>query len=233
MGPQPIPELPVWEPFTWQNGFREIALSEIPCNWFQCQENSCDPVHFEWMHDNWSIRLSGDNGPYSAAHVQLKFEEFDYGFVYKRAREGFPENDPNWTTGRVALWPNGFYLGSHFEWRVPVDDENTLSVTWFFVRVPRGREPYVQNSVPTWYAPIRDANGEWITSHIMNQDFVAWVGQGRIADRSREILTAGDVGISMIRNRFFNEMDAIARGPIQKASFAIPPLRAVLNCRVN
>ena len=23
MGPQPVPELPVWEPFTWENGFRE------------------------------------------------------------------------------------------------------------------------------------------------------------------------------------------------------------------
>ena len=49
----------------------------------------------------------------------------------------------NWSVGRVALWPNGFYLGMHFEWRVPVDDENTSSVAWFFVRVPTDREPYV------------------------------------------------------------------------------------------
>ena len=53
LGPLPAPELPVWEPFTWKNGFREIVLADIPCNWFQCQENSIDPVHFEWMHDNW------------------------------------------------------------------------------------------------------------------------------------------------------------------------------------
>ena len=110
------------------NGFREIALSEVPCNWFQCQENSCDPVHFEWMHDNWSIRLKGAQGPYAPTHLQLKFEEFPYGFVYRRVREGADEHDPNWTTGSVALWPNGFYLGSHFEWRIPIDDENTLSV---------------------------------------------------------------------------------------------------------
>ena len=36
MGPQPVPELPVWEPFTWENGFREVVLSDVPCNWFQC-----------------------------------------------------------------------------------------------------------------------------------------------------------------------------------------------------
>jgi hypothetical protein len=53
------------------------------------------------------------------------------------------------------------------------DDENTLSVMWHFSRVPREREPYVQNSIPTWQGPIADpATGRWITSHVMNQDFV-------------------------------------------------------------
>jgi len=32
MGPAPVPELPIWEPFTWQNGFREVVTSEVPCN---------------------------------------------------------------------------------------------------------------------------------------------------------------------------------------------------------
>ena len=57
-GPQPAPLVPNWEPFTWKNGFVQIVFSEVPCNWLQCQENSIDPVHFEWMHDNWSMRLS-------------------------------------------------------------------------------------------------------------------------------------------------------------------------------
>src|SRR5207248_352624 len=83
---------------------------------------------------------------------------------------------PVWTVGRVTLWPNGFYLGNHFEWRVPIDDENTLSVCWFFMRVPKGREPYVQGKVPAWQSPIRDENGRWISSHVINQDIIAWVG---------------------------------------------------------
>jgi len=217
MGPQPMPELPVWEPFTWENGFREIVLSDVPCNWFQCQENSCDPVHFEWMHDNWSLRLSGKAGPYAGKHLKLKFEEFDYGFIYKRVREDSDERNPYWTVGRVALWPNGFYLGNHFEWRVPVDDENTLSVAWFFMRVPKGREPYVQDSVPTWVSPIKDENGRWITSHVINQDIIAWVGQGPIADRSKEHIGASDLGIAMIRKRLFDDLDAIAQGRDPKA----------------
>ena len=117
--------------------------------------------------------------PMASRHLQLKFEEFDYGFIYKRIREDADERNPYWTVGRIALWPNGFYLGNHFEWRVPVDDENTLSVAWFFMRVPKGREPYVQDTVPTWVSPIKDENGRWISSHVINQDIIAWVGQGR------------------------------------------------------
>lgn len=212
MGPRPAPELPVWEPFTWGNGFREIVTAEVPCNWFQCQENSCDPVHFEWMHDNWSNRLRGDDANNAAKHLRLKFEEFEHGFVYKRVREGQPEDSRYWTVGRLALWPNAFYLGSHFEWRVPIDDENTLSIAWFFVRVPKGREPYVQHRVPAWVSPIKDEQGRWISSHVMNQDIVAWVGQGRIADRTKENLRSSDIGISLMRQRFFTEMEVVAAG---------------------
>jgi 5,5'-dehydrodivanillate O-demethylase len=212
MGPQPTPVLPIWEPFTWGNGFREIVLADVPCNWFQCQENSCDPVHFEWMHDNWSNRLRGDDINAAARHLKIKFEEFPHGLIYKRVREGQPADSVYWNVGRLALWPNGFYLGSHFEWRVPVDDENTLSVAWFFVRVPKDREPYVQGSVPTWRSPIKDPQGRWIGSHVINQDIVAWVGQGVIADRTKENLRSSDVGISMMRQRFFSEMEAVAAG---------------------
>jgi 5,5'-dehydrodivanillate O-demethylase len=211
MGPEPVPELPVWEPFTWENGFREVVLADIPCNWFQCQENSCDPVHFEWMHDNWGARLRGGNGN-APKHLKLKFEEFDHGFIYKRVREGQSEEDRYWTVGRVTLWPNGFYLGSHFEWRVPVDDENTLNVSWFFMRVPKEREPYVQEKVPTWVSPIKDNQGRWIASHVINQDIVAWVGQGTVADRTKENLGASDLGVVMVRKRLFDDLDAIAAG---------------------
>jgi len=214
LGPQPAPLVPTWEPFTWANGFKQIVISDIPCNWFQCQENSIDPVHFEWMHSNWSVRLRGQTGPYVPTHVKLGFEEFDYGLIYKRIREDTNEQHPLWVTGRLALWPNVFCLGDHFEWRVPMDDENTLSITWAFNRVPHEREPYEQaGKIPAWYGPVKDTQtGRWITSHVMNQDFVAWVGQGTIADRTQENLGSSDRGIAMLRRHFFNELDAIAAG---------------------
>src|SRR5258707_1826423 len=105
LGSQPAPLLPDWEPFSWKNGFVQIVFSDVPCNWLQAQENSIDPVHFEWMHENWSLRLKGGTGAYAPTHLKIGFDEFEHGFVYKRVREGADEADPLWTTGRVCLWP--------------------------------------------------------------------------------------------------------------------------------
>jgi 5,5'-dehydrodivanillate O-demethylase len=230
LGPEPAPLVPNWEPFTWRNGFRQIVFAEIPCNWFQCQENSIDPVHFEWMHMNWSVRLRGALGPYSPKHLKVDFDEFEYGFVYRRIREGMDESDPLWTIGRVCLWPNALFTGSHFEWRVPMDDENTLSVTWAFERVPKGREPYEQGSIPSWYGPIKDpATGRWLTSHVMNQDFIAWAGQGRIADRTNEHLGLSDRGILLLRKRFFDEMERLSGGEDPKGIIRDPRVNACVS----
>jgi 5,5'-dehydrodivanillate O-demethylase oxygenase subunit len=213
LGPLPAPELPDWEPFHWKNGFVQIVFAHVPCNWLQAQENSIDPVHFEWMHANWGRRLAGGDAPYAPRHLKLAFEEFEHGFLYKRISEDTDETNPLWTIGRVCLWPNGFFLGDHFEWRVPVDDTTTLSVLWSFIRVPNEAEPYAQATIPSWVAPIRDERtGRWITSHVINQDIVGWVGQGTIADRTRETLGASDRGIAMIRRRFLDDVDAVAAG---------------------
>lgn len=223
LGAEPAPLVPDWEPFSWSHGFRQIVFSEIPCNWLQCQENSIDPVHFEWMHANWNTRLSGKEGPYAPTHLKLDFEEFEYGFVYKRVREDTDENHPLWTTGRVCLWPQAFFLGDHFEWRVPVDDENSLSVSWFFQRVPHERVPYEQGEIPSWWSPIKDEKtGRWISSHVINQDIVGWVGQGAIADRTRETLGASDRGIAMFRKQLLSDLDAIARGEDPKGLIRDP-----------
>lgn len=222
LGPQPAPCLPDWEPYSWPNGFVQIVLAQVPCNWLQCQENSIDPVHFEWMHENWGQRLSQGVVPHGPRHLRLAFTEFEHGFIYKRIKENTDEHNDLWTIGRVCLWPNGFFLGEHFEWRVPIDDEHTLSVVWVFNRVPRESEPYVQASIPTWTGPIRDANGAWITSHVMNQDFLAWVGQGTIADRTQEHLGESDRGIVMLRRRLEQEMQRVAAGEDPKGILRDP-----------
>jgi 5,5'-dehydrodivanillate O-demethylase len=222
LGPPPVPLLPTWEPFTWQNGFVQIVFSEVPCNWFQCHENSIDPVHFEWLHSNWSRALGGADGR-SPTHLKVGFEEFEYGFTYRRILEGQSEQDELWTVGRCCLWPNCLFTGGHFEWRVPIDDGNMLSVGWFFDRVPNEMEPYRQDRIPYWYSPIKDPlTDRWITSHVMNQDFVAWVGQGIVADRTQEHLGESDRGVIMMRRRILEDAERVARGEEPKAIIRDP-----------
>lgn len=213
MGPDPVPLVPDWEPFSWTNGFAQIAIAEVPCNWLQCQENSIDPVHFEWMHTNWARRQVNTNSEHGPKHLNIGFDEFEHGFVYRRQRDDLPLDHPMWTTGRVCLWPNAFFLGDHFEWRVPIDDENTLSVSWMFNRVPKESEPYQQKSIPAWRSDIKDPKtGRWITTHVMNQDFIAWAGQGRITDRTKEHLGKSDKGVLMMRKRLSSDLKVIAQG---------------------
>jgi 5,5'-dehydrodivanillate O-demethylase oxygenase subunit len=213
LGPEPAPLVPTWEPFTWENGFVQIVFSEIPCNWLQCQENSIDPVHFEWLHGQWTRMLRGEAGPKPPTHLRIGFDEFAYGFVYRRVLEGQADQDELWTVGRTCLWPNCLFTGGHFEWRVPIDDASTLSVGWFFDRVPNEMEPFRQERIPVWHSPIRDpVNGRWIVSHVMNQDFVAWAGQGTVADRSQEHLGESDGGVIMMRKRLLEEAQVVACG---------------------
>jgi 5,5'-dehydrodivanillate O-demethylase oxygenase subunit len=51
----------------------------------------------------------------------------------------------------------------------------------------------------------------------MNQDFAAWIGQGAIADRTQEHLGRSDRGIVMIRNRFLEDIETVAKGGDPKA----------------
>jgi len=196
----------------------QVVFSEVPCSWLQCQENSIDPVHFEWLHSNWTRVMRGGEGPKPPPHLKVGFDEFEYGFIYRRVLEGQQENDELWTVGRTCLWPNALFTGGHFEWRVPIDDENMLSVGWFFDRVPNEMEPFKQDSIPYWYSPIKDPDrGRWITSHIMNQDFVAWVGQGAISDRTQEHLGESDRGVILMRRRLLEEAERVAAGAEPKA----------------
>jgi 5,5'-dehydrodivanillate O-demethylase len=178
------------------------------------------------MHTNWSRRQTDLEAAHGPKHLQVAFHAFDYGLIYRRQREDLPTDHTMWSVGRVCLWPNCFFLGDHFEWRVPIDDENTLSISWVFFRVPKGREPYTQLEIPTWHGPVVDPEtGRWISTHVMNQDFIAWVGQGRIADRTRERLVMSDRGIVMLRKQLHDDLAAIERG--------VDPLGVIRDPAVN
>jgi 5,5'-dehydrodivanillate O-demethylase len=218
LGPEPVPELWDWDIYH-ETGYKTIVFSHIPCNWLQCAENDIDPVHFEWLHTTWSQDIRGARDPRKRAptHLKVDFVDFEWGIEYRRLLD----NSPEWQVGRVALWPNALYTG-HFEWRVPVDDENTLSVCWNNDLLP-GDEPFEQQRIPYFWSPIKDPlTGRWINSHTVNQDIIAWVGQGKMSDRWNEHLGTSDEGVIQLRKRFLMDIRVVEDGGDPKAILRDP-----------
>jgi 5,5'-dehydrodivanillate O-demethylase len=56
----------------------------------------------------------------------------------------------------------------------------------------------------------------------MNQDFVAWVGQGALSDRTQEHLGESDRGVLMMRKRMLEQAELVARGGEPKAVIRDP-----------
>ncbi|GGX88193.1 ring-hydroxylating oxygenase subunit alpha [Streptomyces hiroshimensis] len=223
LGPDPAPLLPDFEPFSWSHGFVEVIMTELPCNWFQCHENGVDPVHFEWLHSNGNVvRGNPDARDYVATHLDIEFLEFAYGFVNGRvvdtvnAPKGEYARTSNVADGGIlCLWPYTLVSGSTIEFRVPVDERRTLNITWQYSVLPDDAPTGEQGSdtVPYWYGPYTDpATGDVIMSHTLNQDFATWAGQGAVTDRTREQLGRSDAGITMLRRRYFEAMEQVARG---------------------
>ena len=50
---------------------------------------------------NWSRALAGADGQRSPTHLKIGFDEFEYGFIYRRVLEGQSEHDELWTVGRT------------------------------------------------------------------------------------------------------------------------------------
>jgi 5,5'-dehydrodivanillate O-demethylase len=92
-----------------------------------------------------------------------------------------------------------------------------LHVAWFNDPLP-GPEPFEQPRIPCWNGPVTDpVTGRLISSHVMNQDFVAWLGQGPVADRTQEHLGESDRGVILLRRRMLEEADVVAGGGEPKA----------------
>jgi len=210
LGPEPAPCLWDWARFH-DPGQPQITFARVPCNWLQCQENSIDPVHFEWLHQNLpSARFgAGERAP---RHLKLGFDEFEFGFIYRRILEDTDENHPLWAVGRVSLWPECLYAGG-FVWHVPMDDETTMDVSWDVAgdRPWSGRVPYRHVRLE------RERDGRYRVHDPQHQDIVAMVGQGTIADRGRERLGESDRGVILLRRRLLAELEVLDEGRDPKA----------------
>jgi 5,5'-dehydrodivanillate O-demethylase len=227
LGPQPAPMLPRWTPLTWDNTVHDIAITILPCNWLQCQENSLDPVHAEWLHGYYGsyMRSVLDDDPAIAdgnrriatPHERIAFDPFKYGIIKRRLVKGATEEHDDWRTGHPIFFPNILLVGTHqsttLQWRVPIDDSTTFHVSLYTWRAAPGKRAPVQETVPYRYVRLQDEAGEFTyLTQTFNQDYMAWATQGPIAVRDQEKLGESDVGIILFRRMLRQQLEVVRDG---------------------
>ena len=219
LGPQPAPLLPRFDLLVWDNVVRQVGLTLLPCNWLQCMENSLDPVHVEWLHGYymdyvWSRKGQGQGQQFRARHKKIGFDRFEHGIVKRRVVEGNTEEDDPWRVGHPIVFPTILRVGGsgvyRFDYRVPVDDNQTLHITYSVYRPGIPLPP--QESVPVYDLPLFDSNGKFMTEVILVQDFFAWASQGTIAAREKEHLGQTDTGVIMFRELLREQLELVREG---------------------
>ena len=229
MGPEPIPLLPRWDALVWENVTRSITSVQLPCNWLQCQENSLDPVHFQWLHHYYgpytmSRKKGKDEGvafdrstiSRGRAHVKVGFDMTSYGIIKRRLLEGETEEDEWWRIGHPIIFPYTLRVGwgsTHsFQFRVPIDDTHTMHLLYQAVVPEPGETAPHQDVIPHEERPLYDENGRLNDTIIPAQDELAWVIQGPLMDRTTERLGVTDQGLIMYRRLLEEQMQVVADG---------------------
>jgi 5,5'-dehydrodivanillate O-demethylase len=238
LGPKPTPLLPNWDFFTWDDVHYDIGSCIIPCNYLQIMENSLDPVHVEWLHTHFSnyvlkrlgredLKRQGfSEGGRPLRHTKIGFDVFKYGMVKRRVMENTDENHLYWTMGHPIVFPN-ILKTTGFQYRIPIDDNNTYH-WWFFPHLlPDGAEHKPQDEIPYYDVPLpmvdEKGNKPWsVLDNNGGQDIMMWITQGFVSDRSLEKLGASDVGIVRYRQLLKDNLEAIARGEEPMNVFRTP-----------
>ena len=131
----------------------------------------------------------------------------------RRLIEGQSEDGDDWSTGHPVIFPNILRVGRgvhhSFQYRVPVDDENTLYI-WYNCYIPKMTTLNYQGlSDHNISSPFPKENGDYIDDFVAGQDIMCWITQGAIADRRTEHLGTSDKGIILYRQLLTEQMEKV------------------------
>jgi 5,5'-dehydrodivanillate O-demethylase len=225
MGPEPRPLLPRWDGFVVDGAVRMLGRTLLPINWLQIMENSVDPIHTEWLHGHHYEFLKEQEGvkvAISAHHEKIAFKEFEYGITKHRLLVGQSEESDDWRVGHPLVFPTMLAVGNGdahlrsyaFQIRVPVDDTHTMHL-WYTAYVPQDQSRVpdrLRGTVHVYDVPLLNKDGEFLVETVDNQDMMAWVTQGAIADRTLENLGSTDQGIAIYRRMLRREIKKVEQG---------------------
>lgn len=235
MGPLPAPDLPRWDLFVWPNAIRQIAITVIPCNWLQCQENTGDPAHSAWAHGHMFEYVLEKKGGLERAESQLHTlhqrkkvgvgikeiyahqtkHGFSKGIRYSKALGADSDSEKEHS---IVIFPFYTQTGktgaprSEYQIRVPIDDTHTYHICYQAYAAPPGVEAPKQDVVPYYHPPTHDEQGEPILDYVLAQDAIVWVAQGPIADRTTELLGRTDIPIVVLRRQLDEQIKRVEQG---------------------
>jgi 5,5'-dehydrodivanillate O-demethylase len=95
---------------------------------------------------------------------------------------------------------------------VPVDETHTYHVSLYTYCAAPGTAAPKQERIPYRYVPLKHAEGDWVLDYTFNQDYMAWITQGPIAQRDKEKLGESDRGIILFRRMLKEQMQKLERG---------------------
>ncbi len=153
LGPEPAPELPLYEPLMVPESHRYAYKVFHECNWLQAHEGEIDPTHLSFLHrrkqqPSWRQRaIKGSAGvPANTffakdAAPMLELETTDFGVrivslrkadeasLYLRVSNGIL---PNISTISSGIGGAGYDIN----WHVPIDDQRHWKYVVTFRRTP-------------------------------------------------------------------------------------------------
>jgi 5,5'-dehydrodivanillate O-demethylase oxygenase subunit len=212
--PPPLPRFPELD----RPGYVVVASvrppGPWPVNYFQTLENSVDPVHLSFVHRA--------TQPAARSIPEISVERTDGGIALTAMRNGVARNTHFWFPTLIQL-PSVPIPGEHvdcpfFNWKVPVDDDTTLFIA--ARAVPAAVIDQVQDPEEMGGRVMAASAGPELMAgarrpaSVTEEDYVAMVGQGTVADRVHERLGRSDIGVIQLR-RLWSEhlsvLDAVER----------------------
>ncbi len=226
-GPAPDFDLLRKDAFERPNGLNFARAETWPCNWLQQVENSLDAVHVSFVHQAGRVGVFGQ--AVSPAIPELEYLETEAGIrqIATRSKNNVRVSDWTFPNANHIIVPGLEKTDPWIDvghWVVPNDDETTTRFVAY--GIPSGGAAADQR-IAEYFAAYGDYNPadhhealfkenrypeDPLIQLTSAQDYVAAMGQGRIADRSDEWLGRSDAGIALLRKIFLREIEAIRSG---------------------
>ena len=218
LGPAPAPVIPHYDIWMRRDGTHSVQVRPVlDANWVQPMENSADSPHLEILHQT-SIARDGNRAVNTTRGFIDDVESYSYhtepwgGLIKTRVyKNGKQDEHP-------LIFPNILRVGDRTQIRVPMDDYRTHHFVISFTPSPDG-SIVEQDDYPVVYEePFKSPpdglypNVVHRMDGVMQQDYMAWETQGRLADRTREHLSFGDRGVVLLRKLYFENIRKVQAG---------------------